>query len=565
LLTHRTALHVRWTIGILLLVNAASMLTPVINEGDSVVYAALSQHIMASGDWADLVLSGTDWLDKPHFPFWLTALSFKLGGVRAWTYIFPGYLFHLVGATYTYRIARLRFDRDTALMSLLVYVSVYHLMYTSSAVKAEAFLTGSITAACYYWLRYDAQSRAKYLLLGALFTALSVMTKGIFTVITIASGLVCMWIFQRQWSRLWCLKWWCALALSMAFTLPELVALYLQFDAHPEKLVFGATGVSGIRFFLWDSQFGRFFNSGPITNQSGNPAYFFHVLLWAFLPWVLVLGTAMVSALRTFGASTHQDRSSLVFLGGAFFVTFALFSATSFQLDYYTVILYPFAAIVCGHYLSQSCASGRVASRVLVWGQRGVVLVVAAFAVALSLYVGRTSLLILVLSLVVAGLAYATISRDLSDLRTVLVLPALSIAILYAFLELMTFLAVTQHSVPYNVTRILQGQQVRPIYFYKMDYIVPLEMALYQPGKTRGISSPAELLASAGEQVLVVREEQLAELQGSVRVLQQLGQGSWVDHKSGILPRMLKLAKGTEPLDKMLVVLFTTNRQVPAP
>ena len=61
----------RWAIALTLLVNALVMLTPLINEGDSVLYAALAQHMVQSGDYWSLVLDGKDWLDKPHFPFWL--------------------------------------------------------------------------------------------------------------------------------------------------------------------------------------------------------------------------------------------------------------------------------------------------------------------------------------------------------------------------------------------------------------------------------------------------------------------------------------------------------------
>src|SRR5512135_3012303 len=342
-----------------LLINAAAMLSPIINGGDSITYAALSQHIALSGDWANLVLDGKDWLDKPHMPFWITALFFKLGGVSAFTYILPGFLFHLIGGYYTYRIARLFYGRETAWLSVLVYVSVYHLMDSSIEVKAETYLTGFIMGACYYWLRYDrlelnapfALSLSKghswfdrlttngrgmkYLLLGALFSAGAVMTKGVFTLITITSGLVCMWMYQKQWNKLWSGKWLLAFALSLLFTAPEVIALYLQFDSHPEKVVFGQTNVSGIRFFLWDSQFGRFFNTGPIKNTNGHPLYFVLVFLWAFLPWVPVFMAAMISGVRRFGARAVDERASFVFLCGSFFMTFGLFSATSFQLDHY--------------------------------------------------------------------------------------------------------------------------------------------------------------------------------------------------------------------------------------
>ena len=45
------------------------------------------------------------------------------------------------------------------------------------------------------------------------------------------------------------------------------------------------TSVSGIRFFFWDSQFGRFFNTGPIKG-SGDPFFYFHTpVSYTHLNW----------------------------------------------------------------------------------------------------------------------------------------------------------------------------------------------------------------------------------------------------------------------------------------
>jgi hypothetical protein len=76
--------------------------------------------------------------------------------------------------------------------------------------------------------------------------------------------------------------------LTVIFTIPEIYALYIQFDLHPEKVVFNKQHVSGIKWFLWDSQFGRFTNDGPITRKQGDVFFFIHTLLWAFAPWCLL-------------------------------------------------------------------------------------------------------------------------------------------------------------------------------------------------------------------------------------------------------------------------------------
>jgi 4-amino-4-deoxy-L-arabinose transferase-like glycosyltransferase len=136
------------------------------------------------------MLSGQDWLDKPHFPFWITALSFKIFGINSFAYILPGFIFNLIGAYYTYKLANYLYkNQDIALLSTLIYLTIFHLMISAIDVRAEAYLLGQIIPAVYYWLNYDDKFSWKYLLLGAFFTGLALMTKGIFVVITIVSGI----------------------------------------------------------------------------------------------------------------------------------------------------------------------------------------------------------------------------------------------------------------------------------------------------------------------------------------------------------------------------------------
>ena len=546
-------LHIRWAVVLALLVNAASLFTPIINEGDSVLYVALSQHIALTGNWGFLVLDNLDWLDKPHFPFWVTALFFKIGGVSTFNYILPGFLFHLLGSYYTYRIARMFYGWQVALIALLMVVSTYHLMYTSSAIKAEAFLTGSITAACYYWLRFDAQAKAKYLLLAAVFSAISVMTKGIFTLITIASGLACMWIYRGQWRNFWSAKWLLALALSLLFTFPEVLALYLQFDAHPEKVVFGKTGVSGIRFFLWDSQFGRFFNSGPIKNQEGTPLYFVHVFIWAFLPWVAAFVAAMFAGVRGFAKQSADERSKFVFLCGTFFVTFGLFSATAFQLDYYTVILFPFAVILSANYLAQWLQR---ASTPFFVAQIGVIAFTLALTFALAIYVANAWLLGAMVALALALAGYAVAQRQHVRSFTAVIYPVFAVCMLYIFLEAMTLTAYLKYSIAYNVNKLLAQDRSTPVYVYQLDPIVAWELGIYRSAPSVGVQSASQLPQSGTPYLLLVKDAQIAGL-ANLGATQALAYGDWVDHKTGTLPRQLNLAKGNEPLDRISLFRVT--------
>lgn len=169
------------------------------------------------------------------------------------------------------------------------------------------------------------------------------MTKGIFVIAAIYGALLGQLIFQRKFSHLFRLKWVLLVLLTCIFILPEIYALYIQFDAHPEKSVFNRHNVSGIKWFLWDSQFGRFINSGPITRQSGDIFFYIHTLLWAFAPWCLLFYYAIYKKLKDI--ILKKPLAEYYTLSGGL-ILLLLFSLSRFQLPYYTNAIFPLFAII---------------------------------------------------------------------------------------------------------------------------------------------------------------------------------------------------------------------------
>jgi 4-amino-4-deoxy-L-arabinose transferase-like glycosyltransferase len=350
----------RWFIRLLIpaiLVNAGGLFIDIL-EPDGALYATVAKTIARSGDFINLFRDGRDWLDKPHFPFWITAFSFRIFGINAFAYKFPALLFWGAGAWYTWRLALALYGKSVAQLSSLIYVSAAHLVISNNDVRAEPYLTGLIIGSVYHFYKASRipdrksgrvpqqGSLALHLVAGALLAAAALMTKGPFVLITIAGGFVLDWIIGKEWTQFSHIRWWIAALLIACFTLPELYCLYVQFDLHPEKQVFGHTGVSGIRFFFWDSQFGRFFNTGPIKG-SGDPFFYFHTLLWAFLPWSILLYAAVIRKCRNFRQNMPGDWICL----GAALGSFILFSLSRFQLPHYLNILFPFFSILTASWL----------------------------------------------------------------------------------------------------------------------------------------------------------------------------------------------------------------------
>ena len=116
------------TIMLALLINAVGMFFPLLGSTFSPYYGSIAKHIVLTNDWVSLMFSGKDWLDKPHLPFWMTALSFKIFGVNSFGYILPGFLFNILGVVYTYKIAHYWYNKNVALLAALFYVTSLHLV-----------------------------------------------------------------------------------------------------------------------------------------------------------------------------------------------------------------------------------------------------------------------------------------------------------------------------------------------------------------------------------------------------------------------------------------------------
>lgn len=451
-------------------VNGLGLFSPVLNSNDAYFYAVISKTMVSSHNWVDLYYAGQDWLDKPHLPFWLAAMSFKLFGISAFAYVLPGFVFNLIGTVYTYKLGKIFYDQATGLIAALIYLTSLHLMLSAMDIRAEAYLLGEIMPACYYWLIYDRSSQIKALLLASFFTGLALMTKGLFVVITIFSGVLANWVYAKNY---WCVispKWLLAYLLSLLCALPELVCLYLQFDAHPDKVVFGQTHISGLAWYFWGSQFGRFFNSGPIVNTHGNPFFFVHTFLWAFLPWSLIFINSAYQSLRGFKLYSVDERGVVIYLHASFWLTFILFSATKFQLDHYTNIIMPFAAILCANYLWSNRDQMSSLARAQV-GIAGLLAILTSILIGLIFKLSVYSFLMLVPLGILWGII--KFSRRQNYLQKCLLWPSLAISSTYIFIMLVNGVIYQRYDIGYNVAKLVNTTSNKlPIYGLNLNGVI---------------------------------------------------------------------------------------------
>lgn len=312
-------------------------------SNDPGLYASISKNLIYRKEFFELFTYNRDWLDKPHFPFWMIWASFKIFGISVWAYRLPALLFFLQGLRYTYLFTKKYYGEEIAWIAVLIASTALNTIICNTDVRAEPYLMALIVGSIFHIDRLEERFNFKDLLLGALLTACAIMTKGIFVIAAIYGALLGQLVFQRKFSHLFRWKWVLLALLTCIFVLPEIYALYIQFDAHPEKVVFNRHNVSGIRWFLWDSQFGRFVNSGPITRQSGDIFFYVHTLLWAFAPWCLLFYYAIYKQLKDI---TFRKRLTEYYSLSGGLILLLLFSLSRFQLPYYTNAVFPLFAII---------------------------------------------------------------------------------------------------------------------------------------------------------------------------------------------------------------------------
>jgi 4-amino-4-deoxy-L-arabinose transferase-like glycosyltransferase len=474
-------------ISLAVLLNFSGLFVTIIAP-DGALYASIAKTMVLRNDYINLFAEGRNWLDKPHFPFWITALSFNCFGFTTWAYKLPALLFLMLGARYTYLLAKDLYNQQIAVWAVLILLTAEHIIISNNDVRAEPYLTGLIIAAAYHFYKAQHSKLFWHLVAASLFTACAIMTKGMFALIPICGAIAGNLIIKKQWSQLFNLRWLIAAVLIVLFISPEIYCLYSQFDRHPELTVFGHHHVSGIKFFFWDSQFGRFFNNGPIKGH-GDPSFFIHTTLWAFLPWSLLL---FAGVFQFFKKNIKNAGAAGWYCLCGSLLTFLVFSASKFQLPFYTNIIFPFYAIITAEYLYgvKSIRAVRIAQII-------VIVLMLALIIALQ-YFYRPETFTWPVGLVLLALAVAIVvlPKNISvPYQKIGVATVLAACVVNLYLNMVFYPSLLKYQAGSEAAFYINKTNAAklPVVQSMGDYTYPLEFYLNQPLITVDLNGNGQL------------------------------------------------------------------------
>jgi 4-amino-4-deoxy-L-arabinose transferase-like glycosyltransferase len=357
----RPWLFVLWmVVGVVLV---AGLTLPDLPWGDAPLYAVIALRMFVEHDWVNLIATGTgDFLDKPHLLFWSAIAGYHLFGVHDWSYRLASVLVSLLGAFSTGRLAGRLHGPRAGQMAGLVFITAQTILLGNWDVRTDALLTGFTAFATWQLVRWLDEGSIASLVAGAVGLGLAVSSKGMVAGVACVPGLLLYAWGRGQLARIASPRVLVGLAAFFFALGPVLFAYYLQFDLHPEKHVFGSTGVSGVRFILFDQSFRRF-GGGEGDVLADDSLFFFHTLLWAFLPWSLLLyaawGRRLVALFRA-GWGGFRAADQLSFLWPLLFV--ALLGFSHFKLPHYINVIIPMLSVLVAGELDLLARSGRPAT-----------------------------------------------------------------------------------------------------------------------------------------------------------------------------------------------------------
>lgn len=322
-----------------------------IMEIDAAQYAVIAREMTETGNYLQVYMRGQDYLDKPPLLFWIASIGISILGNTSIAYKFLPVIGLIIGLWATYRFARLWYDHRTGIVAALLLgtTQAFHLM--SNDVRTDGLLTSFVMLTIWQLSEYLQKKRKTALIVAGICTGAAMLAKGPIGLFIPAVAVGGHLLLSGQWRRI-VDPWWFLLLVFCALLLaPMCYGLYMQFDLHPEKEVYGLKGPSGIGFFFWTQSFGRITGESHWSNNT--PWYFFiQSMLWDLQPWVLLFIPTLWKRIKDLFQKSKVGTlpSEWITLCG-FIIPFVALSFSGYKLPHYIFPLFPFAAVMIAVYL----------------------------------------------------------------------------------------------------------------------------------------------------------------------------------------------------------------------
>ncbi len=320
--------------------------------GDSGLYAAISRQMVESGDWFNLKINGVPYDQKPHLFFWLAGAGVQLFGNTNFAFkLFP-FLYGAAGIYFTYRLGRQIFTEETGKMAALITGTsqIYFLYFFD--FHTDSVLQTGVVLALWQLAAYLQTHKPVNFVMGFLGIGLAMLSKGPIGGVLPFFAVLLYLLVRKDFRRLFHPKWLSGIFISLLIISPSLVHLYRSF------------GSEGIRFYFITNNFGRI--TGDYAGSSTDYFFYFHTLLWAFLPWTIFVVAAIVAEIRGWFRKSTGSEWGFFLLGSVLVLLLVLSIAKGKAPNYFLIAIPPVAVVAAKWILKFDSFSAKFQQRLMV-------------------------------------------------------------------------------------------------------------------------------------------------------------------------------------------------------
>ncbi|WP_440067827.1 ArnT family glycosyltransferase [Tenacibaculum discolor] len=290
---------------------------------DSAQHATMAMRMYLSDNFFELLKGPNPYLDKPHMHFWLSAISFKIFGLHEWAYRIPALLFTALGAYSVYQLTKKLYSESVAHFGSLIFLTSQSIILANHDVRTDAVLTGVTIFAIWQLFEYVSTRKLVSIILGAIGMGISFSTKGFYGVGIICFAIFSHIIYTKKFNVIFSYKVLIGLAMFFLSITPVLYAYYVQF------------GIDGVNFILWSQNVERITAKG-FTKNSPDYFFFFHSLLWTFLPWAFLMYYGLFYQIKKLIKNKFKSIKGVELLTiGGVLITLLIISFSKFKLPHY--------------------------------------------------------------------------------------------------------------------------------------------------------------------------------------------------------------------------------------
>ncbi|KMQ67985.1 hypothetical protein ACM39_10830 [Chryseobacterium sp. FH2] len=420
-------------------------------ENDSAQHASMAMRMALNNDFFNIFKGDGPYLDKPHMHFWLAAISMKIFGINHIAYRTPALLCLVLGAFSTKKLTDLLYkSKNTGYVASLIFLSAQTIILSAHDVRTDAVLTGFIIFSLWQFVKFIKTQNILSVILAGLGTAMAFSSKGLMAIVIIVFCVFAYLLYSREWKKFFNVKIILAAISFVVGILPVLYAYHHQF------------GEEGIQFILFNQSVNRLTATG-FEETSPDYLFFFHTLLWAFLPFSLAFYVGVFEKSAFFIKNRFRKISGVEFLTlGGFWLVMILFSASKFKLPHYLNGLIAVLAIFTAGYLFDIYSRNNVKKIKVLYIIQLVVIFAAMAGVGLLTYffTGVANIVMyVVLALIFVYLIIKIFSKENIFKKYVFISLVFAVAV-NIFLNTQFYPVLTQYQGSFKLAQIVNNERI---------------------------------------------------------------------------------------------------------